>query len=99
MVKPKGGRGKQSPYPSKVMRVPEVLLPIVDEMIEHLYESGEVLDKQTCNQFNSNQQEVIEKQVQDWIIKWLDKAGGKEEQPRWKKLVEAIKEVQSIIDN
>ena len=96
--KPKGGRGKQAPYPSKVIRVPEVLHPIVEEMIEHLYESGEVLDKQSCNEFNSNQQQNIKQAIQLWINRWMDKAKGKEAQPRYKFLVDAVKEVQSIIN-
>ena len=80
------------------MRVPEALHPVVEELIENLYETGEVLDKQTCNGFNSNQQGEVKQAIRQWAEDWLAKAGGKESQPRWEKLVKAIKEVQSIIN-
>lgn len=99
MVKPKGGRGKQALYPSKVMRVPEVLHSTVEELIENLYETGEVLDKQTCNGFNGNQQGEVKEAIKLWASRWLSKAQDKETQPRYKNLVDAVKELQLLIED
>lgn len=98
MNKPVGGRGKQSPYPSKVIRVPEILHPLVEEMIQNLYESGQIA--KSCNGFNDNQElEDLKHFLNEWAARWLAKAQGKEIQPRYKFLVQAINELKEFIDD
>ena len=98
MSKPVGGRGKQSPYPSKPMRVPEVLHPIVQEMIETLYQTDEVPKIETCNKFSNSEGKEVKEVIKAWVSQWMNKAEGKEKQPRYKFLVEAINELQLLID-
>lgn len=99
MSKPVGGRGKQSPYPSKPMRVPEVLHPVVQEMIEQLYQTNEVPKIESCNGFNEGDNKEVKEVIKSWVTRWINKAKGKEKQPRYKFLIEAINELQSLIDN
>lgn len=99
MSKPVGGRGKQSPYPSKPMRVPEVLHPVVQEMVEQLYQTNEVPKVETCNGFDDSEGKEIKEAIKSWITRWMNKAQGKEKQPRYKFLVEAINELESLVDN
>lgn len=98
MTKPIGGRGKQSPYPSKPMRVPEVLHPIVQEMIEQLYQTNEVPKIETCNGFSESDDKEVKEIIQAWISHWMKKAKDKEKQPRYKFLVDAIEELRQLIN-
>jgi hypothetical protein len=44
MIKPKGGRGKKSPYETTHVRLPVPLKPLIEQIIEEFYEKGKVSD-------------------------------------------------------
>lgn len=59
----KGGRGKRSPYPTKVVRIPDPLLKRVEEMVNDFYGNEKSTDDQSVLKnhvkFNLNTEESI----------------------------------------
>lgn len=43
----KGGRGKRSPYSTKVMRIPDPLLKKVEELVDDFYQNEKSTDDQS----------------------------------------------------
>ena len=54
----KGGRGKKSPYATKVMRIPDPLLKRVEELINDLYSHEKSTDKSVLANHSSNQNDL-----------------------------------------
>lgn len=52
----KGGRGKRSPYSTKVVRIPDPLLKTVEEMVNDFYQDEKSTDdKSVLVNYSSNQ--------------------------------------------
>jgi hypothetical protein len=59
----KGGRGKRSPYATKVVRIPDPLLKRVEELVNNFYEDEKSTDDQSVLsdqvEFNQNREESV----------------------------------------
>lgn len=59
----KGGRGKRSPYATKVVRIPDPLLKRVEELVNDFYQNEKSTDDQSVPQnhvtFNQNREESV----------------------------------------
>lgn len=59
----KGGRGKRSPYATKVVRIPDPLLKRVEELVNDFYQNEKSTDDQSVLQnhvtFNQNREESV----------------------------------------
>ena len=59
----KGGRGKRSPYSTKVMRIPDPLLKKVEELVDDFYQNEKSTDDQSVLENHSEFNQKIEESI------------------------------------
>lgn len=59
----KGGRGKRSPYLTKVMRIPDPLLKKVEELVDDFYQNEKSTDDQSVLENHSEFNQKIEESI------------------------------------
>jgi hypothetical protein len=59
----KGGRGKRSPYSTKVMRIPDPLLKKVEELVDDFYQNEKSTDDQSVLENHIEFNQKIEESI------------------------------------